>query len=147
VAWHGYIGNMPRITIYSYFSTRRAASNVAYGLSPLLFHHGNGGKDYGRFRTPRCAMPDLQKLQQYMILVDQLVEVTEKEDIAECARLLAMNVAHYKRRYGELPLEDHLSMIVTDDINDEQAELVIDGMETLVGMLGTVIEDVEKVEH
>jgi len=93
-------------------------------------------------------MPDLQKLQQYMILVDQLVEVAEKEDIAECARLLAMNVAHYKRRYGELPLEDQLSMIVTDDINDQQAELGIDGMETLAGMMGTVIEGMDKkIEH
>jgi len=83
-----------------------------------------------------------------MILVDQLVEVAEKEDIAECARLLAMNVAHYKRRYGELPLEDQLSMIVTDDINDQQAELVIDGMETLAGMMGTVIEGMDKkIEH
>jgi hypothetical protein len=93
-------------------------------------------------------MPDLQKQQQYMILVDNLVEVAGKEDIAKCARLLAMNVAHYKRRYGELPLEDQLAMIVADDINDQQAELVIDGMETLVGMLGTVIEGMdEKVEH
>jgi hypothetical protein len=93
-------------------------------------------------------MPDLQKLQQYMILVDQLVEVAEKEDIAECARLLAMNVAHYKKRYGELPLEDQLSMNPADEINDQQAELVMDGMETLAGMLGTVIEGMDqKVEH
>lgn len=92
-------------------------------------------------------MPDLQKLQQYMTLVDQLLEVSEKEDIAECARLLAMNVAHYKKRYGELPLEDQLSMHPTDEINDEQAALVIDGMETLAGMLGTVLELNEKVEH
>jgi hypothetical protein len=82
-----------------------------------------------------------------MTLVDILVEVAEKEDIAECARLLAMNVAHYKKRYGELPLEDQLSMSIADEINDQQAELVIDGMETLVDMLGTVIEDGEKVEH
>jgi hypothetical protein len=92
-------------------------------------------------------MSDLQRLQQYMTLVDSLVEVAEKEDIAECARLLAMNVAHYKKRYGELPLEDQLSMSIADEINDQQAELVIDGMETLVDMLGTVIEDGEKVEH
>jgi hypothetical protein len=92
-------------------------------------------------------MPDLQKLQQYMILVDQLVEVAEKEDIAECARLLAMNVAHYKKRYGELPLEDQLAMIGAEEINDQQAELVIDGMEVLAGMLGTVLERNEKVEH
>jgi hypothetical protein len=92
-------------------------------------------------------MSDLQRLHQYMILVDNLVEIAEKEDIAECARLLAMNVAHYKKRYGELLLEDQLSMRTSDAINDQQAELVIDGMETLAGMLGTVIEDGEKVEH
>lgn len=34
-----------------------------------------------------------------------------------------------------------------DEISDEQAELVIDGMETLAGMLGTVLELNEKVEH
>ena len=92
-------------------------------------------------------MSDLQKLQQYMILVDNLVEVAEKEDIAECARLLAMNVAHYKKRYGELPLEDQLAMTNAEEINDQQAELVIDGMETLAGVLGNVIEGREKVEH
>jgi hypothetical protein len=82
-----------------------------------------------------------------MILVDQLVEVAEKEDIAECARLLAMKVAHYKRRFGELSLEDRLAMIGAEEINDQQAELVIDGMETLVCMLGSVMEGREKVEH
>jgi hypothetical protein len=46
------------------------------------------------------------------------VEIAEKEDIAECARLLAMNVAHYthyKKRYGELPLEDRLAMIGAEE--------------------------------
>ena len=83
-----------------------------------------------------------------MILVDQLVEVAEKEDIAECARLLAMNVAHYKKRYGELPLEDHLAMVTSDEISDQQAELVIDGMETLAGTLRSVIDGSDqKIEH
>jgi hypothetical protein len=58
-----------------------------------------------------------------------------------------MNVAHYKKRYGELPLEDQLAMIGAEEINDQQAELVIDGMEVLAGMLGTVLERNEKVEH
>jgi hypothetical protein len=34
-----------------------------------------------------------------------------------------------------------------DEINDQQTQLVIDGMETLAGMLGTVLELSEKVEH
>jgi hypothetical protein len=33
------------------------------------------------------------------------------------------------------------------EINDQQTELVIDGMETLADMLGTVLELNEKVEH
>jgi hypothetical protein len=55
--------------------------------------------------------------------------------------------AHYKRRYGELPMEDHLAMTDTEEINGQQAELVIDGMEAFAGMLGSVIEGREKVEH
>jgi hypothetical protein len=67
--------------------------------------------------------------------------------IDECARLRAMSVAHYKKRYGELPVEDQLSMSPAGEINDQQTELVIDGMETLADMLGTVLELNEKVEH
>ena len=36
-------------------------------------------------------MPDLTALQQYTVLVDELVLHAEKEDLAEYARLLAMN--------------------------------------------------------
>jgi hypothetical protein len=38
-------------------------------------------------------MSDLTKLEQYLVMVDRLVQITEKDDLAECARLLAMNVA------------------------------------------------------
>lgn len=40
-------------------------------------------------------MSDLSKFQQYYNLADQLIEKSSKEDIAETARLLALNVAHY----------------------------------------------------
>ena len=54
-------------------------------------------------------MSYLSMLKQYYKLADQLIEKVSKEDIAECARLLAMNVAHYQSKYGELPLDETLA--------------------------------------
>lgn len=84
-----------------------------------------------------------------MALVDRLVQIADKDDLAECARLLAMNVAHYEMKYGEMPLQDRLAMTYAEDeLNEQQDELVTKGMETLVGVLGSVIQGLdEKTEH
>lgn len=50
----------------------------------------------------------LNTLKAYMQLADQLVEHATKEQLGECARILALNVAHYASRYGELPWEERL---------------------------------------
>lgn len=48
-----------------------------------------------------------------------------------------------------MPLQDRLVMTyVTDELNDQQNEVVTKGMETLVGVLGSVIQGLEeKTEH
>lgn len=93
-------------------------------------------------------MSDLSRLEQYMQLVDRLVQLADKEDLAECARLMAMNIAHYEMIYGELPLQDRLAMTYANDLNDQQNELVTKGMETMAGILGSVIQGLdEKIEH
>jgi hypothetical protein len=48
------------------------------------------------------------------------IEKVSKEDRAECARLMAMNVAHYQSKYGELPREEKLAMINLAKPNEEQ---------------------------
>lgn len=88
-------------------------------------------------------MRDRIELKQYMELADQLVQLAEKQDLAECARLLAMNVAHYEMKYGEMPLQDRLAMTYSDDLSDQQSELVIKGMKTMVGVLGSVIQGMD----
>ncbi len=35
------------------------------------------------------TMSDMPELQAYMALVDKLIKIADKEDLAECARLLA----------------------------------------------------------
>jgi len=52
----------------------------------------------------------MYRFNQYLTLADQLASVATKDDLAECARLLAINVAHYQSAYGELPLDETLEM-------------------------------------
>ena len=92
-------------------------------------------------------MSDLSKFAQYNKLADQLIEKVSKEDIAECARLLALNVAHYQTKYGELPLDETVAMIGMTEPNEEQLQLMTDGMEILVGVLGNVVSGIGQERH
>jgi hypothetical protein len=93
-------------------------------------------------------MTDLKKLKQYIALADTLIERADKEQLAECARILAMNIAHYETEYGELPLDAILAATNTGIANDQRNELTVKGMETLVGVLGTVMQGFdEEISH
>lgn len=92
-------------------------------------------------------MSDLSMFEQYYKLADQLIEKVSKEDLAECARLLALNVAHYQSKYGELPLDETLAMIGMNNPNAEQLQLMTDGMEVLVGVLGNVVSGIGQERH
>ena len=92
-------------------------------------------------------MADLSLFAEYNKLADMLIVQATKDQIAECARLLALNVAHYQTKYGDLPLEETLAMIDADVPNDDQAALLAHGMENLVGVLGTVCSGLGEAKH
>jgi len=92
-------------------------------------------------------MSDFSTFAQYSKLADQLIEKVSKEDLAECSRLLALNVAHYQNKYGELPLEEALTMIGMTMPNKDQIQLMTDGMEILVGVLGNVVVGIGQERH
>jgi hypothetical protein len=78
-------------------------------------------------------------LRAYFDLADHLIAGASKEDLAEAARLLALNVAHYQLKFGALPLENFADMLRAQTINAETAELLAASMENLVGVLGIVM--------
>ncbi|MFA6902721.1 MAG: hypothetical protein WC236_06545 [Gallionellaceae bacterium] len=92
-------------------------------------------------------MSDLSTFQQYYKLADQLIEKVSKDDLAELARLLAMNIAHYQSKYGELPLEETLAMLGVTKPNEEQVKLITNAMEIFVGVLGSVVSGVDQQKH
>ncbi len=91
--------------------------------------------------------PDLTTFQQYYALADRLIAQSSKEAVAECARLLALNLAHYEMRYGALPLDDTLTALSADEPNDDQAEMLTRGMQNLVGLLGNVLSGLGEERH
>jgi hypothetical protein len=92
-------------------------------------------------------MTDLVELAHYYNLADQLIEKASKQDIAETARLLAVNLAHYKMKYGELPLDETLAMIDIDKPNSEQTQMLVNGMEALIGVLVNIVMGIGQEKH
>lgn len=84
-------------------------------------------------------MPDLDDFRAFYALADRVIDGASKEDLAEAARLLALNLAHYQQKYGALPFENFAGMLRADDIDAETAELLSAGMHNLVGALGQVL--------
>ena len=69
-------------------------------------------------------MADMKQFQQYLALADQLVNVASKDDLAECARLLAINLSHYELKNGQLPLDETLAAIYSDEPNKALVEML-----------------------
>ena len=84
-------------------------------------------------------MATAEDVRAYLELADQLIAGASKEDLGEAARLLAMNLAHYRLRYGDLPLENFVDMMQAQTVDAETAELLAAGMEQLVGVLGIIM--------
>ena len=58
--------------------------------------------------------------------------------MAECAKLLALKLAHYKARHGELPLDETVALADMSEPKEAQAQLLTDGIETSASVLGNV---------
>ena len=65
------------------------------------------------------------------------IDLASKEDLAETARILALQAAHYARKYGELPIPD-LTHLLGSTADEESVALLRDGTIALVGILGIV---------
>lgn len=67
-----------------------------------------------------------------------MIAEATKEDIAEIARILAIQAAHYARMFGELPIPNLAHLLSSTTLDDESIGLLRDGTEALVGMLALV---------
>lgn len=79
-----------------------------------------------------------EEFRAYWQLSEEMIAQASKEDLAEVARILAMQAAHFARKYGELRLPDLAHLLSATSVDDESVGLLRDGTEALVGVLGMV---------
>ncbi len=82
-------------------------------------------------------MDTFHEFRAYWQLSEDLIADATKEDLAETARILAMQAAHYARKYGELPIPD-MTHLLANVADEESVGLLRDGTIALVGILGMV---------
>ena len=86
-------------------------------------------------------MDDYQEFLQYLKVSDNLIEQSSKDLVAETARVLALMVAGYQARFGEIPVEESLRLLRVEALSDEDARMLASGLQTLMGVLGALRED------
>jgi hypothetical protein len=94
-----------------------------------------GSSDY---QPPRGHVSDFDEFKSYYTLADKLMGTMTPEQLADCLRILALQVADYRLRFGEIPGQDLLAPLGTTEISDNQARVLREGMEVLVGYLASV---------
>ena len=83
------------------------------------------------------------RLAEYVKLTDKMIGAASKDALAEAARMLSIQVAHYQRKFGVLPFDEAMDLLETESLNEEQAGWVADGLETLAVAIASVKDDVE----
>ena len=82
--------------------------------------------------------PTFEEFRAYWQLSEEMIAEASKEDLAEAARILAMQAAHYARKYGEAQLPDLAHLLSATSLDDDSVGLLRDGTEALVGVLAMV---------
>ena len=77
-------------------------------------------------------------IKQYSKNLEQMIAQSSKEDLAECAHLLALNVAICKGKHRELLLPEPQAMLEVDDIYGDMATLLAKGMLEMTMTLAVV---------
>ena len=78
------------------------------------------------------------RLPSYAALANVLIERATKDQLADVARLLALNIGWYQQRYGDVPQETLLKMVRAETLDDETLALLSSGMQNLVSALAEV---------
>ena len=83
----------------------------------------------------------VERFVQLLQLSDQMLARAEREEIEKCARILTVQCAHCRSKFGEFPISDALDLLGGETMNDEQANWIGDRFEMVVGALGMLEQE------
>ena len=83
-------------------------------------------------------MANDEDFRAYTRFANQLIERATKNQLADVARLLALNIGYYHQRYGDVPQDTLLKMVRAEALDEETLALLSAGMQNLVSALAEV---------
>ncbi|SDA16505.1 hypothetical protein SAMN05216428_109112 [Nitrosospira sp. Nsp11] len=92
-------------------------------------------------------MTQLLTFDQTYDLANMLIKKATKDQLAECARLLALSLAHQQINHEEIPVDQTLASLRSFEWSEEHLNLLMEGMLNLIGVLVNVCGDVRQVRH
>jgi len=81
------------------------------------------------------------RLAELTKLVDRMTKEASKEALVAVARLLAIQVGQYQKKFGPLPLEEAIELLETESLSEDQAGSVADGLENLAVAIASVKDE------
>ncbi len=81
------------------------------------------------------------RLAELTKLVDRMTKEASKEALVAVARLLAIQVGQYQKKFGPLPLEEAIELLETTSLSEDQAGCVADGLENLAVAIASVKDE------
>jgi hypothetical protein len=76
----------------------------------------------------------------YARLADELIERATEEQLAEVARLPALNIGYYHEKSSDVPQEELLRLIREEALDQKTQTLLVHGMQSLASALAEVME-------
>ena len=81
------------------------------------------------------------RLTELTRLVERMTNEASKGAMIAVARLLAIQLGQYQKKFGPLPLEDAIELLESKTLGEEQAAQVADGLENLAVAIASVRDD------
>jgi hypothetical protein len=72
-------------------------------------------------------------------IADELIAQADKDELADVARRLALNIGYYHEKYGDVPQEELLRLVRAETLDERTAQLLLQGMQNLVSALTEVM--------
>lgn len=92
-------------------------------------------------------MTNIISFDQAYDLANILIKKATKEELAECARLLALNLAHHQVKHEEIAVEETLMLLRSFERTEEHLNVLMEGMLNLIGVLVNVCGGAGQARH
>jgi hypothetical protein len=74
------------------------------------------------------------------IRLQNLMEGSDKNDLAQCVRLISLYISMYKKHFGELPKESYEDLFIPGDLDAESSDIFDKGLNEAIAMLDMIVK-------